>query len=58
VYSGRLGDAPPGYLLMPEAAWNAHRGEALDLAPVMTSEHGNVNMVLVSRGKSYARWAF
>jgi 4-amino-4-deoxy-L-arabinose transferase-like glycosyltransferase len=55
VIEGRLGDAPPGYVLMPAAVWKAHKNEALDLSPVLTSDHGNRHLVLVRRGKAYAR---
>ncbi len=55
VIEGRLGDAPPGYVLMPEAVWKAHEQEALDLAPVLTSDHGNRHLVLLRRGRALAR---
>ncbi len=51
---GRLGDAPPGYVIVPAAVWKAHQNEALDLEPVLTSEHGRRSIVLLKRGKSYA----
>jgi 4-amino-4-deoxy-L-arabinose transferase-like glycosyltransferase len=54
VLEGRLGDAPPGYVIVPAAVWKAHQGEALDLEPVLTSEHGRRSLVLLKRGKSYA----
>ncbi|HEY6394240.1 MAG TPA: hypothetical protein VIX12_02410, partial [Candidatus Binataceae bacterium] len=60
LLDGRLGDAPPGYVLVPEPVWKTHQAEALDLEPVLTSEHGHRRLVLLKRGKSYARlkeWA-
>jgi 4-amino-4-deoxy-L-arabinose transferase-like glycosyltransferase len=51
---GKLGDAPPGYVIVPERAWRAHRAEALDLEPVLTSEHGMRRLVLLRRGKTFA----
>jgi 4-amino-4-deoxy-L-arabinose transferase-like glycosyltransferase len=55
VIEGRLGDAPPGYVLMPAAVWKAHENEALDLSPVLTSDYGDRHLVLLRRGKAYAR---
>jgi 4-amino-4-deoxy-L-arabinose transferase-like glycosyltransferase len=51
---GKLGDAPPGYVIVPELAWRAHRAEALDLEPVLTSEHGMRRLVLLRHGKTFA----
>jgi hypothetical protein len=51
---GRLGDAPPGFIIMPAQVWKKHESEALDFEPVLTSDHGNRHLVLVKRGKSYA----
>jgi len=52
----RLGDAPPGYVIVPLKVWKAHEKEALDLTPVLTSEHGRRKLVLLRRGKTYARF--
>jgi 4-amino-4-deoxy-L-arabinose transferase-like glycosyltransferase len=54
VLNGRLGDAPPGFIVMPAQVWKTHQSEALDFEPVLTSDHGNRHLVLVKRGKSYA----
>ena len=51
----KLGDAPPGYVILPLKVWKAHQSEALDLTPVLTSEHGQRKIVLLRRGKTYAR---
>jgi 4-amino-4-deoxy-L-arabinose transferase-like glycosyltransferase len=51
----KLGDAPPGYVIVPLTVWKAHQSEALDLTPVLTSEHGQRKVVLLRRGKTYAR---
>jgi 4-amino-4-deoxy-L-arabinose transferase-like glycosyltransferase len=51
---GRLGDAPPGYVLVPESIWQQNQQTALDLEPVLTSEHGSHRLVLLRHGKSYA----
>jgi hypothetical protein len=50
----KLGDAPPGYVIVPYKVWMAHQSEALDLTPVLTSEHGRRKLVLLRRGKIYA----
>ncbi len=53
-WSGKLGDAPPGYIIVPAGVWAAKRGEALDLEPVLESKHGNRHLILLHRGKVYA----
>jgi 4-amino-4-deoxy-L-arabinose transferase-like glycosyltransferase len=54
-WSGKLGDAPPGYIIVPAGVWVKKRGEALDLEPVLESQHGNRHLILLHRGKVYAR---
>ena len=54
VLDGRLGDAPPGFIILPAQVWKSHQSEALDFEPVLTSDHGNRHLVLIKRGKSYA----
>jgi len=51
---GKLGDAPPGYIIVPAAVWAKKRGEALDLQPVLESHRGNRHLILLRRGKVYA----
>jgi 4-amino-4-deoxy-L-arabinose transferase-like glycosyltransferase len=51
---GRLGDAPPGYVIAPLRIWREARHDALDLTPVLTSRHGRRNLVLLRHGKTYA----
>jgi 4-amino-4-deoxy-L-arabinose transferase-like glycosyltransferase len=51
---GRLGDAPPGYVIVPARIWREAKGTALDLSPVLTSRHGRRNLILLRRGKTYA----
>jgi len=51
---GRLDDAPPGFIIVPAQVWKKHESEALDFEPVLTSDHGNRQLVLIKRGKSYA----
>jgi 4-amino-4-deoxy-L-arabinose transferase-like glycosyltransferase len=51
---GKLGDAPPGYIIVPAAVWAKKQGEALDLAPVLESSHGNEHLILLRHGKLYA----
>lgn len=54
LLTGRLGDAPAGYVLVPESIWQQNQQTALDLEPVLTSEHGSHRLVLLRHGKSYA----
>ena len=52
--TGKLGDAPPGYVLVPADVWAQHKNEALDLAPVYQSSSGRRPLVLLRHGKAYA----
>lgn len=52
--TGKLGNAPPGYIIVPHKVWLAHAGEALDLEPVLTAGRGPAALVLLRHGRSYA----
>jgi 4-amino-4-deoxy-L-arabinose transferase-like glycosyltransferase len=52
--AGKLGDAPPGYIIVPADVWNEKKDEALDLTPVMESTSGRPRLVLLRHGKAYA----
>jgi hypothetical protein len=54
VLDGRLGDAPPGYIIVPANVWKKRAHEALDLEPVLTSDHGSRHLIVLKHGKSYA----
>ncbi len=47
---GKLGDAPPGYVVVPESVWREHESEALDLKPVLNVEAGGDKLLLLRRG--------
>ena len=53
--SGELGDAPPGYIIVPANVWNEKKDEALDLTPVMESTSGRPRLVLLRRAASSER---
>ena len=53
-FKGKLGDAPPGYLIVPAEVWREHQGEALDLTPVYESTAGRPPVVLLRHGKALA----
>jgi hypothetical protein len=53
--AGRLGDAPPGYVIVPAAVWQAERTTALDLIPVFESTSGAQRLVLLRHGPALAR---
>jgi 4-amino-4-deoxy-L-arabinose transferase-like glycosyltransferase len=53
-FKGKLGDAPPGYLMVPVDVWREHQGEALDLTPVFESTAGRPPVVLLRHGKALA----
>lgn len=52
--AGRLGDAPPGYVLVPRRLWKRLRSQALDLRPILTTTSGRPRLVLLRRGPAYA----
>ena len=54
ILDGRLGDAPPGFVIIPANIWKKHQADALDFEPVLTSDHGTRHLILIKRGKSYA----
>jgi 4-amino-4-deoxy-L-arabinose transferase-like glycosyltransferase len=47
---GKLGDAPPGYVIVPQSVWDEHESEALDLKPVLNVEAGGDKLLLLRRG--------
>jgi hypothetical protein len=51
---GKLGDAPPGYVIIPAEVWRQHRPEALDLVPVFQSSSGRPPVILLRRGQALA----
>ncbi|HTW88875.1 MAG TPA: glycosyltransferase family 39 protein [Candidatus Binataceae bacterium] len=51
---GRLGDAPPGYVIVPGQIWALARNRAPGLAPVLVAPHGRFGLVLLSHGRFYA----
>ena len=52
--TGKLGDAPPGYVIIPATKWNELKDEALTLEPVYTSTSGAYPLMLLHPGKTYA----
>jgi hypothetical protein len=50
---GKLGDAPPGYVIVPARVWAKHRDEALDLQPVFESSSGRERLMLLRHGQIY-----
>lgn len=51
---GKLGDAPPGYVIIPADVWAAQKEEALDLEPIFESSTGARKLLLLRHGKAYA----
>lgn len=51
---GKLGDAPPGYVIVPAVVWAREKGEALDLTPVFESTSGRPRIVLLRHGPALA----
>ena len=52
--AGKLGDAPPGYVLIPAKIWPAEKANALDLTPVFTSTSGAELLILLRHGPALA----
>lgn len=52
--TGKLGDAPPGYVITPARVWERHKDEALDLEPIYESSSGAEKLILLRHGKVYA----
>jgi 4-amino-4-deoxy-L-arabinose transferase-like glycosyltransferase len=50
LVEGKLGDAPPGYVIVPQSVWDQHESEALDLKPVLNVEAGDDKLLLLRRG--------
>jgi len=56
VIEGKLGDAPPGYVLVPAEKWLSLKQDALDLEPVLKTGSGATPLLLLHRGKAYAQF--
>jgi 4-amino-4-deoxy-L-arabinose transferase-like glycosyltransferase len=54
LIGGKLGDAPPGYVIVPAQVWARDRGQALDLTPVLTIEAGGDSFLLLRHGPAIA----
>jgi hypothetical protein len=52
--TGKLGDAPPGYVIIPAAKWADLKNQALTLEPVYESASGAYRIILLHPGKAYA----
>jgi 4-amino-4-deoxy-L-arabinose transferase-like glycosyltransferase len=51
---GKLGNAPPGYVIIPGQVWVRDRGQALDLTPVLTVHAGGDEFLLLRHGPALA----
>ncbi len=58
VVSGMLGDAPPGYVIVPAAVWARERQRAPGLEPVLGPTSGDQPLFLLRHGKAYAAAAY
>jgi 4-amino-4-deoxy-L-arabinose transferase-like glycosyltransferase len=50
----RLGDAPPGYVIVPAQVWQAEKESAPEWTPVFESTSGNPRVVLLHYGAALA----
>ena len=51
VVSGELGDAPPGYVIVPAKVWEHERQRALELEPILGPTPGSDPLILLRHGK-------
>jgi 4-amino-4-deoxy-L-arabinose transferase-like glycosyltransferase len=51
---GKLGDAPPGYVIVTADAWHRLKDQALDLQPVLEARSGRPRVILLRHGKALA----
>jgi len=51
---GKLGDAPPGYVIVTADAWHRLKDQALDLQPVLEARSGRPRIILLRHGKALA----
>ncbi len=54
VLGGDLGDAPPGYVIVPASVWEHARPRALGLDPILGPTPGSDPLILLRHGKAYA----
>ena len=52
--TGKLGDAPPGYVIVTADAWQRLKDQALDLEPVLEATSGRPRLILLRHGKALA----
>jgi 4-amino-4-deoxy-L-arabinose transferase-like glycosyltransferase len=52
--TGKLGDAPPGYVIVTADAWHRLKDQALDLQPVLEATSGRPRLILLRHGKALA----
>ena len=51
---GKLGDAPPGYVIVTADTWRRLKDQALDLQPVLETTSGRPHLILLRHGKALA----
>ena len=54
---GELGDAPPGYVIVPAALWEHESDRAPGLEAILGPTLGAQPLILLRHGKAYARSA-
>jgi hypothetical protein len=54
VIGGKLGDALPGYVIVPAATWDRERNRAPGLDPILGPTPGENPLILLRHGKAYA----
>ncbi len=52
---GELGDAPPGYVIVPAAIWEHERDRSPGLDPILGPTSGAVPLILLRHGRAYAQ---
>lgn len=54
LIGGELGDAPPGYVIVPAAVWEKERNQAPGLESLLGPTSGSEPLILLRHGKAYA----
>jgi hypothetical protein len=52
---GELGDAPPGYVIVPASVWEHERQQAPGLEAILGPTSGSDPLILLRHGKVYAQ---
>jgi 4-amino-4-deoxy-L-arabinose transferase-like glycosyltransferase len=58
LIGGKLGNAPPGYVIVTGRVWARDKRQALDLTPILTVHAGGYEFLLLRHGPAIALYLF